>query len=113
VFVPVVDADGIPAGGIKAAFAQAPLGTYLGWNLRKAGFGEGELCSLTGSFVPFPEEVAADDSRAPFSERYPDADAYLAAVKAAADDLVAQRLMLPDDTGYVMERAEADASRLD
>jgi hypothetical protein len=102
-----------PRAASRPRSRRQPLGTYLGWNLRKAGFGEGELCSLTGSFVPFPEEAAADDSRAPFSERYPDADAYLAAVKAAADDLVAQRLMLPDDTGYVMERAEADASRLD
>ena len=85
----------------------------LGWNLRKAGFGEGELCSLTGSFVPFPKETAADDSRAPLSERYPDANAYLAAVRAAADDLVAERLMLPDDLGYVMERAKADARMID
>ena len=113
VLVPVVDADGIPEGGIKTAFVQAPLGTYLGWNLRKAGFGEGELCSLTGSFVPFPKETAADDSRAPLSERYPDANAYLAAVRAAADDLVAERLMLPDDLGYVMERAKADARMID
>jgi hypothetical protein len=113
VFLPAVDADGIPEGGIKTAFAQAPLGSYLGWNLRKPGFGEGELCSLTGSFVPFPEETAAGDSRAPLSERYADADAYLAAVEAAADDLVADGLMLPDDIGYVMERARTDAGTLD
>jgi hypothetical protein len=63
--------------------------------------------------VPFPKEAAADDSRVPLSERYADANAYLAAVKAAADDLVAEGLMLPDDVGYVMERAETDASTLD
>ena len=113
VFVPAVDADGIPEGGIKTAFAQAPLGSYLGWNLRKPGFGEGELCSLTGSFVPFPKETADDDSRLPLSERYADANAYLSAVKVAADSLVAEGLMLPDDVGYVMERAETDASTLD
>jgi hypothetical protein len=113
VFLPAVDADGIPEGGIKSPFAQAPLGSYFGWNLRKPGFGEGELCSLTGSFVPFPKETATDDSRLPSSERYADANAYLAAVEVAADDLVAEGLMLPDDIGYVMERAETDASTLD
>jgi hypothetical protein len=113
VFLPAVDADGIPEGGIRTPFAQAPLGTYLGWNLRKPGFGEGELCSLTGSFVPFPKDTAADDSSVPLSERYADANTYLAAVKAAADDLVAEGFMLPDDIGYVMERAETDASTLD
>ena len=112
VFLPVVDADGIPEGGIEAPFVRAPLGTYFGWNLRKAGFGEGELCSLTGSFVPFPKQAAADDSRAPLSERYEDSDAYLAAVKAAADNLVAEGLMLPDDVDFVMERARAEASVL-
>jgi hypothetical protein len=112
VFLPVVDADGIPEGGIEAPFVQAPLGTHFGWNLRKAGFGEGELCSLTGSFVPFPKQAVADDSRAPLSERYQDSDAYLAAVKAAADNLVADGLMLPDDVNYVMERARTEASVL-
>jgi hypothetical protein len=70
------------------------------------------VCSLTGSFVPFPKEEAAGDSRAPLSERYADTDAYLAATKAAAEDLVGQGLMLPGDIGYVMERAETDASML-
>ena len=44
VFLPVVDADGIPEGGI-GAFAQAPLGTYFGWNLRKAALARASLQS--------------------------------------------------------------------
>jgi hypothetical protein len=32
---------------------QAPLGTYSGWNIRKAGFSEGDSCDLTGAFIPF------------------------------------------------------------
>ena len=112
VFVPPVDADGIPEGGVRVPFAQAPLGTYYGWNLRKAGFAEGDLCGLTGSFLPFPKEAAAGDSRVPLSERYADAEAYLAAVRSAAEALAGEGLMLPGDVGYVMERAEADASVL-
>ena len=63
--------------------------------------------------MPFPEVAAADDSRAPLSERYENADAYLAAVKAAADQLVAEGFMLAGDVDDVMERAKADARMLD
>ena len=113
VFLPVVDADGNPEGGVRPPFAQVPLGNYLGWNLRKAGFGEGELCSLTGSFIPFPREAEPDDSRVPLHERYADADAYRAAVRAAADGLVAEGYMLPGDVGYVMVRGGSDATLLE
>ncbi|MGI9302124.1 MAG: alpha/beta hydrolase domain-containing protein [Gammaproteobacteria bacterium] len=110
VFVPVVDAAGIEQGGVASAYAQAPLGTYLGWNLRKKGFSEGELCSLTGSFITFAKTASADDDRQSVAERYANADAYLLAVKRAAEDLVNSGLMLADDVGYVMERAQANVS---
>lgn len=112
VLLPVVDADGIPQGGVKMAYAQAPMGTYLGWNLRKEGFSAGELCSLTGSFIAFPETASSDDSRTPLSERYASADDYLAAVKTAAEGLVKEGLMLEEDIGYVMEKAQDHAAEL-
>jgi hypothetical protein len=113
VFQPAVDQDGIAQGGVALPFVQAPLGTYYGWNLRKDGFAEGELCSLTGSFIPFARTATSDDSRAPLADRYASKAAYLDAVQAAADQLVADGLMLADDVGFVMERAKAEAVVLD
>ncbi|MEZ5931933.1 MAG: alpha/beta hydrolase domain-containing protein [Alphaproteobacteria bacterium] len=113
IFEPAVDQDGISEAGVKLPFVQAPLGTYYGWNLRKEGFAEGELCSLTGSYIPFPKAASADDGRKPLDERYASKQAYLDQVQAAADRLVADGFMLADDVGFVMERAEADAKVLD
>jgi hypothetical protein len=112
VYLPAVDADGNPLGGIRMAYVQAPLGTYAGWNLRKEGFAKGELCSLTGAFIPFPKQPSEADGRKSLSERYRDSDAYLAAVKAAAEALVADGLMLSNDVGYVLERAREDSALL-
>jgi hypothetical protein len=113
VLQPAVDEDGIALGGVALPRVQAPLGTYYGWNLRKDGFAEGELCSLTGSFIPFARTATSDDSRAPLADRYASKAAYLDAVQAAADQLVADGLMLADDVGFVMERAKAEAVVLD
>jgi hypothetical protein len=40
VLVPQVDADGNPIDGLRNTNVQVPLGTYMGWNIRKAGFSE-------------------------------------------------------------------------
>ncbi|MCX2723979.1 alpha/beta hydrolase domain-containing protein [Roseibium salinum] len=106
VLVPQLDNDGIPSGGIKDPAVAAPLGTYWGWNLRNEGFAGGNLCGLTGSFVAFPAsgDHAGDDSRKPLSGRYTDADAFLSALSAAADELVAAGYLRAEDAGMVMER---------
>lgn len=113
VLQPAIDEDGIALGGVALPRVQAPLGTFYGWNLRKDGFAAGELCSLTGSFIPFAKTTTADDSRTPLDQRYADKAAYLDAVQAAADQLVADGLMLAEDVGFVMERAAAEAAMLD
>src|SRR5262249_17806063 len=38
IFVPALDVDGNDAAGIHLPELAAPTGTYLGWNLRKAGY---------------------------------------------------------------------------
>ena len=90
---------------------QAPLGTYTGWNLRRAGFAEGELCSITGAFIPFArtraERLARGDPRPSLEERYGTQNAYVAAVRAAADRLVAQRFLLPEDARRLVDEAQA------
>jgi hypothetical protein len=50
---PSVDADGNTIAGLRHVNLDVPLGTYMGSNVRKAGFSEGDSCDLTGSFVPF------------------------------------------------------------
>lgn len=110
VYVPQLDADGNPMGGVAPPAIAAPLGAYWGWNLRQPGFAGGQLCGLTGSYLAFPATLADanGDGRAPVAARYADAAAYVAAVTEKAGALIAQRLMRKEDIGFVAERAQAD-----
>jgi hypothetical protein len=111
VLMPKVDADGNSIDGVRPVTLQAPLGTYLGWNYRAAGFGEGDLCDNTGGFIPFAatkaERLASGDPRLSLEERYGTHDGYVAAVRKAADALVAERLMLPEDVAGAVAIAQA------
>jgi len=40
--VPRVDADGNEMGGVPVVLRDAPLGTYLGWNIVATGFHRGK-----------------------------------------------------------------------
>ena len=112
VLVPQVDADGNDIGGIRSVFLQAPIGTYTGWNPGRKDRFEGGQCNLHGSFIPFAatraERMAAGDPRPSIEERYPSKDAYVAAFEKAADDLVAQRYLLPEDAKLLVGRAESE-----
>src|SRR5262249_36438220 len=37
---PAVDRDGNDIGGLRSHILQTPLGTYAGWNVRRAGFSQ-------------------------------------------------------------------------
>ncbi len=52
VSVPVTDADGNDAVGIPLHKLQEERAVFLGWNVRKAGFAQGELCFLFGGSKP-------------------------------------------------------------
>jgi hypothetical protein len=112
VLAPQVDADGNDLGGIRSLFLQEPIGTYTGWNLGRSGWFEDGFCSLTGSFIPFAatraERMAAGDPRPSLAERYPTRETYLAAIRAAAARLVAQRFLLAIDAATLIARAEAE-----
>ena len=115
VLVPQVDADGNDIGGVRSVFLRVPVGTYTGWNLgRKDRFEDG-LCNLQGSFIPFAatraERLAAGDPRLSIEERYRSREAYLAAFRKAADDLVAKSYLLPDDAALLVSRAESEGIR--
>jgi hypothetical protein len=111
ILVPQVDADGNDRGGVRSTTAQAPLGTYTGWNLGREGLWPNHLCSLQGSFIPFAEtraeRMVVGDPRLSLEERYGDHAGYVSTVKAAAERLVAQRLLLPEDAARLIAEAEA------
>lgn len=108
--VPRVNVDGNEIGGIHTVQQEAALGTFLGWNVTSAGFTKGQLCSLTGSFIPFAttraERGALGDPRPSLEERYGDQEGFLCVVRHAAAELVKRRLLLAADA----ERMEAQAS---
>jgi hypothetical protein len=89
VMVPKVDADGNELGGVPTVLRDAPLGTYLGWNITSSGFHAGQVCNYVGGMVPFAktkaQRLAAGDPRLSLEERYGTHDGYVAAVRAAAD----------------------------
>lgn len=110
---PQVDADGNTITGLPSTNMLVPLGTYLGWNVRKAGFSEGDSCDLTGAFVPFfrtlAERQAANDPRPSLQERYPTHADYVAKVTAAANSLVGRRLLRAEDATFLINQANAAA----
>lgn len=107
--VSAVDADGNEVAGIRLPDLAVPLGTYTGWNYYRAEAMAGELCDRDGAFVPFArtraERLAAKDPRPSLEERYGSRAAYVAAVRRAADRLVRERLLLPEDAAAYVERA--------
>lgn len=106
-FVPKVNADGIDLPGVHLPDIAAPLGTYTGWNLLKTA--PKDECSAMGSFIPFAvtreQRLATGDPRPSLEERYGTHSRYVQAVKAAADRLVAERLLLPEDANAYVETA--------
>ncbi|MFC0386418.1 alpha/beta hydrolase domain-containing protein [Muricoccus vinaceus] len=111
VFVPRLDGDGMAVAGLRALQLAAPRASYTGWNPRAQGFGPAALYPLQGAVVPFAAtreaRLSAGDPRPSVAERYADGTAYVAAVRRAAEDAVAERLLLPRDAEALVERAKA------
>jgi hypothetical protein len=109
--VPRVDVDGNELGGIPVVLLDAPLGTYLGWNITAEGFHADKICNYAGGMVPFArtraEREASGDPRLSLEERYGSHDGYVDAVRAAAANAVAQGFLLQDDVDALIARAEA------
>ncbi len=109
--VPKVNADGNETAGVPSVLLQAPLGTYLGWNITASGFFKGQLCGFVGSYVPFAktkaERTAAGDPRLSLEERYSNHDGYLAAARAAAEKAVRERFLLREDADRLIQEAAA------
>jgi hypothetical protein len=109
--VPRVDADGNELGGVPVVLRDAPLGTYLGWNITAAGFHKGQICNYAGGMVPFAktkaERLANEDPRPSLEERYGNHDGYVKAVEAAAHKAVASGFLLEADQNKLIAAAAA------
>src|SRR6185503_6737620 len=105
--VPRVDADGNELGGVPTVQRDAPLATYLGWNITAGPghpfydgrpFHAGQVCNYVGGMVPFfktkAQRLAAGDTRLSLEERYGTHAGYVAAVKNAADNAACKGYLL-------------------
>lgn len=106
--VPITDQDGHDIAGVRLPDVAVPLATHAGWNLRRSGFAQDQLCNLNGLYVPLPETPNADDPRRAISQRYASRLEYAKAVAAAARELRDQGLMLDDDVNRYIEQAKSE-----
>jgi len=112
-FVPQVNAeDGNETSGIRLPVIQAPLGTYMGWNLRDPKIGApDELFSMVGSYLQFPgtrvERQKTGDPRKSIEELYRNRDDYLQKITASALSLAKGGYVLERDIPKIVEKAAA------
>jgi hypothetical protein len=113
---PRVDADGNELGGVPVVLHDAPLGTYLGWNITSSGFFAGQECSYAPGMIPFArtraERMAMGDPRLSLEERYKDHAGYVEAVRRAAGNAVRRGFLLQKDAdALIAEAAASDVLR--
>ncbi|HEY8252505.1 MAG TPA: alpha/beta hydrolase domain-containing protein, partial [Burkholderiales bacterium] len=103
--VPRVDQDGNEMGGVPTVLNDAPLGTYLGWNITAQptltdprAFHAGQVCNYVGGMVPFAktkaQRLATGDPRLSLEERYGTHAGYVEAVKKAANNAACKGYLL-------------------
>ncbi len=115
IMVPKVDSDGNELGGVPTVLRDAPLGTYLGWNITNGPgdptynnqpFHTGQVCNYIGGMVPFAkttaQRLAKGDPRLSLEERYGTHAGYVAAVRAAADNAACQGYLLAGPAAALM-----------
>jgi hypothetical protein len=119
IFLPKTDADGNDIAGLRLPDVSVPLATYTGWGLRAAHAGQPvpivDGCDATGQRIPFAPTAAsrqpggpnAGDPRLSIAERYADSADYVNKITAAANALLAQRLMLQADVDAYVAAAKS------
>jgi hypothetical protein len=111
--VPRVDIDGNELGGVPVVLRDAPLGTYLGWNIVAAGFHKGKICNYAAGMIPFAttraERLANADPRLSLEERYRTHEGYVEAVRTAAAKAVRERFLLQEDADALIAQAAASS----
>jgi hypothetical protein len=106
VYAPKVDADGneTQVGGIPSVLGEAPIGTYVGWNLTSVGWYTGQVipgAGGSGAFWPFwdtkAHRTATNDPRLSLEERYGTHVGYVCVVAQAASKAMQKRFLLASD----------------
>ena len=112
-FAPKVDQDGNELGSVPVVLLDAPLGTYLGWNITAGGarpFHAGQICNYVGGMVPFArteqERKANNDPRPSLQARYGSHEGYVMAVRKAAARAQEQGFLLPGDAAALIQAAQ-------
>ena len=83
-----MDDAGNETGGLRMPDVTIPVATHTGFNPRQQeSGGDGQLLEYVGSTLPRQELLA----------RYADRDSYLARIRADAESLVGQRIILAED----------------
>jgi hypothetical protein len=110
ILVPQVDAFGNDLAGVRHPSVSVPVATLTGWNTRTAEFGGDDLCDLQGSLIPLPhtaaEARARNDPRPALTQLYRNHTEYVAKVRAAAQALEHDRLLLPEDVELIVREAQ-------
>ncbi len=108
-----MNADGNEPSGVASVLHQAPLGTYLGWNIQASGFFKGQICGFQGGYVPFAatqaERQVSGDPRPSLEERYGTQEGYGCRVRRAAETLVRDRYLLRADADRLIAEAAKSA----
>ncbi len=111
VLVSKTDSDGNDLGGVPVPELVAPLATYTSWNLRTINHAPGDACPATGATILFAatkaDRLASGDPRPSLEERYLNKADYVSKVQAAAQALVQQRLLLPEDVQVYVTAAQS------
>lgn len=112
-FAPKVNQDGNELGGVPVVLLEAPLGTYLGWNITAAGekpFHKDQICNYVGGMIPFAKTEADraknNDPRRSLESRYKDHAGYVQAVRQAAEHAVKEGFLLPVDADSLIAQAQ-------
>ena len=112
--------------GLPTVLGEAPLGTYVGWNLATTGWygpnasnGPGSVGQVfagagnSGGYWPFWDTQAhrqaalPPDPRLSLQERYGTHDGYVCVVTAAANEAVKQQFLLLSDAQTLISNAKA------
>ncbi len=113
VFVPTTDADGNEVAGVRFPDVAVPLATYTGYGFRASGFAGPDLCDASGQAIPFPktraDRAATGDPRPSLEERYPTHQGYIDQVRAAAEALARDHLLLQEDVDRFVQAAQASS----
>jgi hypothetical protein len=116
VYAPKVDADGneTQVGGVPSVLGEAPIGTYVGWNLTSIGWYTGQVipgAGGSGSFWPFwdtkAHRMANSDPRLSLEERYGTHVGYVCVVAEAASKAMGKRFLLASDAPGLITLASA------